>query len=101
MKMKQLQKMMKQAQSMQKTLEEEMSQLSVEGSSGGGVVKVVMDGKKNLKSIKISPDAVDLEDLEMLEDLVLAAVSEASRTVDEKLSNQLGGLSGDLLGGLA
>jgi DNA-binding YbaB/EbfC family protein len=100
MKMKQLQKMMKQAQSMQKTLDEEMSQLEVEGSSGGGAVKVILDGKKNLKSIKISPDAVDLEDLEMLEDLVLAAVSEANRTVDEKLSNQLGGLSGDLLGGL-
>jgi DNA-binding YbaB/EbfC family protein len=72
----------------------------VEGSSGGGVVKVTMDGKKNLKSIKISPEAVDLEDLEMLEDLVLAAVSEASQSVDERLSNQLGGLSGDLLGGL-
>jgi hypothetical protein len=100
MKMKQLQKMMKQAQSMQKMLDEEMSQLVVEGSSGGGVVKVTMDGKKNLKSIKISPEAVDLEDLEMLEDLVLAAVSEASQSVDERLSNQLGGLSGDLLGGL-
>ena len=100
MKMKQLQKMMKQAQSMQKMLDEEMSQLVVEGSSGGGVVKVTMDGKKNLQSIKISPEAVDLEDLEMLEDLVLAAVREASHSVDEKLSNQLGGLSGDLLGGL-
>ena len=61
MKMKQLQKMMKQAQSMQKSLEAEMSQLSVEGSSGGGVVTVTMDGKKNLKSIKISPDAVRLK----------------------------------------
>ena len=96
MKMKQLQKMMKQAQSMQQSLEAEMSQLSVEGSSGGGVVAVTMDGKKNLKSIKISPDAVDPDDIEMLEDLILAAVSEASRKVDETLSNQLGGLGGDL-----
>ena len=96
MKMKQLQKMMKQAQSMQESLEAEMSQLSVEGSSGGGVVAVTMDGKKNLKSIKISPDAVDPDDLEMLEDLILAAVSEASRKVDETLSSQLGGLGGDL-----
>lgn len=100
MKMKQLQKMMKQAQSMQKTLEEEMSLLSVEGSSGGGAVKVTMDGKKNLKTIKISPEAVDPDDLEMLEDLVLAAVSEASRKVDETLNSQLSGLGGELLGGL-
>lgn len=99
MKMNQLQKMMKQAQSMQKSLEEEMSQLSVEGSSGGGAVTAIMDGKKNLKGIKISPEAVDLDDLEMLEDLVLAAVSEAGRKVDEALSSQLGGLGGDLLGG--
>ena len=99
MKMKQLQKMMKQAQSMQKTLEEEMSQLSVEGSSGGGAVTVTMDGKKNLKGINISPDAVDPDDLEMLEDLVLAAVSEAGRKVDEALSSQLGDFGGDLLGG--
>jgi len=100
MKMKQLQKMMKQAQSMQKTLEEEMSQLTVEGSSGGGAVTVAMDGKKNLKAIKISPEAVDPDDIEILEDLVLAAVSEASRKVDETLSNQLGGLGGDLFGQL-
>jgi DNA-binding YbaB/EbfC family protein len=100
MKMKQLQKMMKQAQSMQKTLEEEMSQLRVEGSSGGGAVTVTMDGKKNLKAIKISPEAVDPDDLEMLEDLVLTAASEASRKVDETLNDQLGGLGGELLGGL-
>jgi DNA-binding YbaB/EbfC family protein len=100
MKMKQLQKMMKQAQSMQKTLEEEMSQLSVEGTSGGGAVRVTMDGKKNLKTVKISPEAVDPEDLEMLEDLILAAVSEAARRVDETLSDQLSGLGGNFLGGI-
>ena len=100
MKMKQLQKMMKQAQSMQKTLEEEMSQLSVEGTSGGGAVRVTMDGKKNLKTVKISPEAVDPEDLEMLEDLILAAVSEAARRVDQTLSDQLSGLGGNFLGGI-
>jgi len=100
MKMKQIQKMMKQAQSMQKALEVEMSQLTVEGSSGGGAVTVAMDGKKNLKAIKISPEVVDPDDLEMLEDLVLAAVGDASRKVDETLSSQLGGLGGDLLGQL-
>ncbi len=100
MKMKELQRMMKQAQSMQKTLEEEMSQLSVEGTSGGGVVRVTLDGKKNLRTIKINRDAVDLDDLEMLEDLIVAAVSEASRKVDETLSSQLGSLGGEFLGGL-
>ena len=80
MKMKQIQKMMKQAQSMQKALEVEMSQLTVEGSSGGGAVTVAMDGKKNLKAIKISPEVVDPDDLEMLEDLVLAAVGDARWT---------------------
>jgi DNA-binding YbaB/EbfC family protein len=77
-----------------------MSQLSVEATSGGGAVAVVMYGKKNLKSISISEDAVDLEDLEMLEDLILTAVNEASRKVDESLNSQLSGLSSGLLGGL-
>jgi DNA-binding YbaB/EbfC family protein len=100
MKMKQIQKMMKQAQSMQSRMEEEMSQLSVEATSGGGAVAVVMDGKKNLKSISISEDAVDLEDLEMLEDLILTAVNEASRKVEESLNSQLSGLGNGLFGGL-
>lgn len=100
MKVKQLQKMMKQAQSMQAKLEEEMSQLSIEGSSGGGMVKVTMDGKKNLKAINIEPEAVDPDDVEMLQDLILAAVAEAARKVDEKLSSELGSLGGGLMGGL-
>jgi nucleoid-associated protein EbfC len=100
MDMKQLQKMLKQAQGMQKKLEEEMSQLSVEASSGGGMVTVVLDGKKNLKSIRIRPEAVDPEDVEMLQDLILAAATEAARRVDEALSAQLGGLGGGLPGGV-
>lgn len=98
---KQLQKMMKQAQTMQKKLEEEMSQLTVEASSGGGIVSVKMDGKKHLQSVEIKPEAVDPEDVEMLQDLVVAAVNEAARKVDDAMEQQVGQLGGGLLGGLA
>jgi DNA-binding YbaB/EbfC family protein len=100
MNMKQLQKMMKQAQSMQSQLEEEMSEIEVEGSSGGGMVTVALDGKKNLKSITIQKDVVDPDDVEMLQDLILAAVTDAGRKVDETLSSRLGSMSSGLLGGL-
>jgi DNA-binding YbaB/EbfC family protein len=97
---KQLQKMMQQAQGMQKRLDEEMSQMAIEGTSGGGMVTVVIDGKKNLKSVSIKPEAVDPEDVEMLQDMIVAAVLDASRKADEALSAQLGGLTGGLMGGL-
>jgi nucleoid-associated protein EbfC len=96
---KEIQNLMKQAQKMQEKLHEEMAELRVEGSAGGGIVTVVMDGSKQLISVKINPEAVDPEDTEMLQDLVVAAVNEAGRKVDEKLSAQMGGLSGGLLGG--
>lgn len=97
---KQLQKMLQQAQSVQEKLEEEMNSLSIEASSGGGMVTAVVDGRKNLRSITIKPEAVDPEDVEMLQDLILAAVNEACRKADETLNSQLGGLTGGLLGGL-
>lgn len=100
MNMKQLQKMMKQAQSMQSQLEEEMTEIEVEGSSGGGMVTVILDGKKNLKAISIQEDVVDPDDVEMLQDLILAAVTDAGRKVDETLSSRLGAMSSGLLGGL-
>jgi DNA-binding YbaB/EbfC family protein len=100
MKMKQLQKMMKQAQQMQQKMEEEMSQLAIEGQSGGGMVTVTLDGKKNLTAISIKPEVIDPDDTEMLEDLILAAFNDASRKVDEKLNAQIGNMGGDLLGGL-
>lgn len=100
MKMKQLQQMMEQAQAMQKQMEEQMGQLTVEGSSGGGMVKVAMDGHKNLKALQINPEAVDPEDVEMLQDLVLAAVNEAARKVDETVGERLGSLTGGLKGRL-
>lgn len=100
MKMKQLQRMMKQAQSMQTQLEAQLDNLTVEAASGGGMVAVKMDGKKNLKSVSIKPDAVDPDDVEMLEDLILAAVNEACRKVDEATSSQLEGLGAGMLGQL-
>jgi DNA-binding YbaB/EbfC family protein len=97
MKMKKLQNLMQQAQQMQQQMEEEMRALRFEGSSGG-VVSVAMDGGKNLLSVKIDPEAVDPEDVEMLQDLIVAAVHDASAKIDEKLSAQLGGLTSGLLG---
>lgn len=98
MKMKKLQDMMKQAQRMQEQMEEEMRQSRFEASSGGGVVSVVIDGHKRLESVKIDPQVVDPEDVDILQDLIVAAVNEAGRKVDEKMASQLGGLTGGLLG---
>lgn len=85
-------KLMKQAQQMQEKLAREMEELQVEVSSGGGVVTVVMNGKKELVRLSIAKEAVDPEDIEMLEDLVKAAFNEATRRVDEEVSQQLGGM---------
>ena len=90
---------MKEAQKVQQKLETEMEAQRIEASSGGGVVTVVLDGSKRLQSIRIDPEAVDPEDVEMLQDLIMAAINEAGRKVDEVLSSQLGGLTGGLLGG--
>lgn len=100
MKMKEIQKMMKQAQAMQTQMEADMDSMEVEGTAGGGMVSLVLDGKKNLKSISIKPDAVDPEDVEMLEDLVMAAFQDAGRQVDEVISERMGNMSGGLLGGM-
>ena len=97
---KNLQKLMREAQKMQERMQDEMEQLRVEAASGGGTVSVQMDGKKRLLSIKIDPQAVDPDDVEMLQDLIVAAVNEAARKVDEALAGQVSGMSSDLLGGL-
>jgi nucleoid-associated protein EbfC len=85
-------KLMKQAQEMQERIAREMEELEVEASSGGGAVTVVMNGKKQLVGLTIKKEAVDPEDVEMLEDLVKAAFNEAIRRVDEELNQQLGGM---------
>ncbi len=98
MQTKNLQQLMKQAQKMQEKLESQMVDLRIEASSGGGMVQVSMDGKKELLSIAIDPESVDPDDLEILQDLILAAVNEAGRKVDAALSDQLGGMTQGLLG---
>jgi len=90
------QKLMKQLQQAQERMKQEIDALEIEAASGGGVVKVVMDGQKNLKSLKIDPEAVSKDDVEMLQDLVTAAVNEAARKVDEAIQSKLGGLAGGL-----
>ena len=91
--------MMGMAQTMAKRMEEEMDALVVEGHAGGGMVTVSMDGHKQLRSLRIAPEAVDPADVEMLQDLVLAAVNDARAKVEEKLKGSLGGLAGGMPGG--
>ena len=98
--MKNFAQMMKQAQQMQARMAEQMEQLEVEATSGGGMVSVTMDGHKKLLSLTIDPESVDPEEVEMLQDLILAAVNEAQRKVEEALEEQMGGLTQGLLGGL-
>ena len=91
-----IQKMMKQAQEMQGRRNQQMTQLSVEATSGGGMVTVRMNGHKHLQKILIDPAVVSKDDVEMLQDLIVAAVNDAHRKVDEGLKQQMGGLLGGL-----
>lgn len=91
--------MIKQAQKMQKDMmkmQEELEQKQVETSAGGGAITVVVTGKKELVSINIKPEVVDPEDVEMLQDLILAAVNEAIRKADEMVSGEMSKLTGGL-----
>jgi len=91
-----LQKMLKSAQEMQARLQKELAALRVEGSSGGGMVAVVLDGHKGLQSIRIDPEVVNRDEVEMLQDLVVAAFNDAAAKVDEALASKLGGLGAGL-----
>jgi hypothetical protein len=91
--------MMKQVQKMQQEmarLQAEMEQKTVESSAGGGAVSVVVTGKKELKEIKINPAAVDPDDVEMLEDLILAAVNEGLRKAEEMVTGEMARITGGL-----
>ena len=95
--------LMKPAQKMQKQMEEAQAALAeqvVETTSGGGAVKVTATGKKEIKEIKINPDVVDPDDVEMLEDLILSAVNEALRQVDEIANGAMSKIAGGNLGGM-
>ena len=91
-------KLMKQLQQAQERIQAEIAALVIEASSGGGMVKVEMDGQKQVRSLKIDPEVVSRDDVEMLQDLVLAAVNEACRKVDEALQSRLGSMAGGLPG---
>jgi DNA-binding YbaB/EbfC family protein len=89
-----MQSMMKQAQQMQQKLQEEIAAIRVEASAGGGMVTVKMDGQKNLLNVKIDPEVAG--DIEMLQDMIVAACSEATKKVDEQTSSKMGGMLGGL-----
>ena len=85
-----MQKLLKQAQDMQEKYQRQLAETFVEASVGGGIVSVKMDGHKQLLACKIDPEAMDPEDPTMLEDLVIAAVNEATRKMDETLKQKVG-----------
>lgn len=89
-----MQSMMKQAQQMQQKLQEQIAAIRVEGSSGGGMVTVKMDGHKNVLGVKIDPEVAG--DVEMLQDMVLAAFNEAAKKVDDESQSKMGGMLGGL-----
>jgi DNA-binding YbaB/EbfC family protein len=88
--------MMKQAQQMQERLQQQMAEMRVEASAGGGMVTVVVNGNKQIHSLTIDPEVVSKEDVEMLQDLILAAINDANRKAEEQLSKQMSGLMGGM-----
>jgi DNA-binding YbaB/EbfC family protein len=90
------QKMMKQLQQAQERIQAEIAALVVEATAGGGMVKVEVDGQKQLLRLTIDPEVVSQDDVEMLQDLVVAAVNEAGRKVDEAIQEKVGGLTGGM-----
>jgi hypothetical protein len=91
-----IQKMMQQAQQMQEKLQRQMADMRVEATAGGGMVSVVINGHKQLQSIKIDPEVVSKDDVEMLQDLIVAAVNDAHRKADEVLASQMQGMMGGM-----
>ncbi len=89
-------KLMKQLQQAQERIQSEIAAMVVEATSGGGMVKVEVDGQKQLVRLTIDPEVVNKDDVEMLQDLVVAAVNEASRKVDEAIQEKVGGLTGGM-----
>ncbi len=88
--------MMKQAQEMQERLKKQMADMRVAATAGGGMVTVVVNGTKQVQTIRIDPDVVSKEDVEMLQDLIVAAINDAGRKVDEQLGQSMSGLMGGL-----
>ncbi|HPR64249.1 MAG TPA: YbaB/EbfC family nucleoid-associated protein [Thermoanaerobaculia bacterium] len=91
-----IKKLMKQAQQMQTHMEEQMSTLEVEGSAGGGAVRVTLNGKKDILSLKIDPQVLSPENGELVEEMVLAAFRDAGEKVDAEMSSMMQGFTGGL-----
>ena len=91
-----IQKMMQQAQQMQENLQRQLKRTKVEATAGGGMVTVVMNGVKEIQSLTIDPEVVSRDDVEMLQDLIVAAVTDAQRRADDLVSQQMGGMMGGL-----
>jgi hypothetical protein len=84
--------MMKQAQQMQERLQKQMAELRVEGNAGGGMVTVIVNGAKQVQSLKIDPEVVSKDDVEMLQDLIVAAINDAHRKADDEMQKNVGGM---------
>ena len=91
-----LQNMMKQAQQMQERLQKQMAEMRVEATAGGGMVTVTVNGNKQVLAIKLDPEVVSKDDVEMLQDLILAAINDAQRKADEAMAEKMGGMMGGL-----
>jgi len=89
-----MQQMMRQAQQMQEKLQAEIAQIRVEATAGGGMVTIKMDGQKNMLSVKIDPEVAG--DVEMLQDMILAASGEAVKKVEEQIQGKMGGMLGGM-----
>jgi DNA-binding YbaB/EbfC family protein len=91
-----IQKMMQQAQQMQERLQKQMTEMRVTATAGGGMVEVTVNGNKNVLAVKLDPEVVSKEDVAMLQDLIVAAIADAHRKVDEALASQMQGMMGGL-----
>src|SRR5437879_11959081 len=87
-----IQQMMKQAQQMQEQLQKQMQELRVEGNAGGGMVTVTINGAKQIQTLKIDPEVVSKEDVEMLQGLMVAAINDAQRKADDEMGQTMGGM---------
>lgn len=91
-----IQKMMQQAQQMQERLQKQMAEMRVDATAGGGMVTVTVSGTKQVLALKVDPEVVSKDDVEMLQDLIVAAINDAHRKVDEALASQMQGMMGGM-----
>ena len=92
MNFQQMQQMMKQAQQMKERLDKQMAEVRVEGGAGGGMVTVSMNGAKQVLSVKLDPEVVSKDDVEMLQDLIVAAINDAQRKADDEMKQKTAGM---------